>query len=137
LVIDDDSEQNVFVVVEWVRAIFGGPYRLRYIRQPRRGAPAARNRGVHEARGKFIQFLDSDDLLHPQKIESQRNELLDRPELDMVFGLDEFFHEVPGDMGILWNTPEEPCLERFLWDDGVWHTGSPLWKRSAVERIAP
>src|SRR5438874_13754734 len=31
LVIDDDSEQNVSAVVEWVRAVFGGSYILRYI----------------------------------------------------------------------------------------------------------
>ena len=137
LIVDDGSEQDVPGVVEWVRTVFGGPCVLRYIRQTRCGAPAARNRGLREATGRFIQFLDSDDLLHPEKIEIQRKRLSDRPELDMVVGLDEFFHKIPGDMGVLWNTPGEPTLDRFLWDDGVWHTGSPLWKRSAVDRVGP
>jgi GT2 family glycosyltransferase len=135
LIVDDDSEQNVSSVIDWARSVFEGSCLLRYIRQPRRGAPAARNRGLREAAGRFIQFLDSDDLLHPQKIEIQRKCLLDRPELDMVFALDEFFHKVPGDNSILWNTPGEPSLDRFLWDDVVWHTGSPLWRRSALERV--
>jgi glycosyltransferase involved in cell wall biosynthesis len=137
LIIDDDSEQDIYLVIDRARRAYGASCLLRYIRQPRRGAPAARNRGFREATGRFIQFLDSDDLLHPQKIEILRKCLLDRPELDMAFGLDEFFHEIPGDMGVLWNTPDEPSLDRFLWDDVVWHTGSPLWRRAALERVGP
>ena len=37
LVVDDDSEQDVSAVIDWVRCVFGGPCLLRYIRQPRRG----------------------------------------------------------------------------------------------------
>ncbi|MBC7788588.1 MAG: glycosyltransferase, partial [Anaerolineae bacterium] len=36
---------------------------VRLIRQPRKGAPAARNRGLAEAHGTACLFLDSDDLL--------------------------------------------------------------------------
>lgn len=39
--------------------------------QPNRGASAARNHGLRLARGDFIQFLDADDLLAPEKIERQ------------------------------------------------------------------
>ena len=44
---------------------------VQVLNQPNRGASAARNRGLTEATGDFIQFLDADDLLHPRKIEAQ------------------------------------------------------------------
>ncbi len=44
---------------------------VRVLSQPNRGASSARNRGLTEATGDFVQFLDADDLLHPYKIEAQ------------------------------------------------------------------
>lgn len=49
------------------------PYRERisYIQQENAGAGAARNRGVREARGEFVAFLDGDDLWHSNYLEKQ------------------------------------------------------------------
>jgi len=49
------------------------PYRERicYIRQKNAGAGAARNRGVQEAGGEFVAFLDGDDLWHSDYLEKQ------------------------------------------------------------------
>jgi glycosyltransferase involved in cell wall biosynthesis len=49
--------------------------RLKLICQENRGASAARNRALAEAQGDFIQFLDADDLLAPDKLEVQLRRL--------------------------------------------------------------
>jgi glycosyltransferase involved in cell wall biosynthesis len=45
--------------------------RVRALDQPNKGASAARNTGLRAAAGEFIQFLDADDLLAPEKVSSQ------------------------------------------------------------------
>lgn len=48
------------------------------------GLAAARNEGVRRARGKFVAFLDDDDLWLPQKLEIQRRYLDEHPECAAV-----------------------------------------------------
>jgi glycosyltransferase involved in cell wall biosynthesis len=54
--------------------------RIAVIRQENRGVSAARNRGVREAAGSLIAFLDSDDLWLPGKLETQAAFFQARPD---------------------------------------------------------
>lgn len=50
----------------------GGDARIRLIRQTtNQGAARARNRGLQEARGRYIAYLDADDLWVPEKLERE------------------------------------------------------------------
>jgi glycosyltransferase involved in cell wall biosynthesis len=64
---------------------------LRAIRQPNAGLPAARNRGIREARAPFILPLDADDLLEPTYLEKVAWALVTRPEVGFAYtGIQEF-----------------------------------------------
>ncbi len=57
---------------------------IRYIYQQKQGVSAARNRGIVEASGRYIAFLDSDDLFEPAKLDIQVKYLQDHPEAGLV-----------------------------------------------------
>jgi teichuronic acid biosynthesis glycosyltransferase TuaG len=69
LVVDDCSSDGTRALVERYAA---RDARVRLIAQPRNGGPAlARQAALDAARGRYIAFLDSDDLWLPQKLERQ------------------------------------------------------------------
>jgi glycosyltransferase involved in cell wall biosynthesis len=80
IVVDDGSTDETRNVLE--------PYydRISYIYQPNRGPAAARNRGMEEARGDFIAFLDSDDIWIRDKTKIQMEMFSRFPDLDIIFG---------------------------------------------------
>jgi glycosyltransferase involved in cell wall biosynthesis len=68
LIIDDGSIDNTAeVAASYARR----DERIRCVRQPNRGLGAARNRGLAEIGGVYVQFLDADDILLSEKIELQ------------------------------------------------------------------
>jgi glycosyltransferase involved in cell wall biosynthesis len=62
------------------------------LRQDRQGIGAARNAGLARASGELLGLLDADDLFVEDKIERQVQVLVDRADVDMVFGHVEEFH---------------------------------------------
>ncbi|KRR24985.1 glycosyl transferase [Bradyrhizobium lablabi] len=69
LIADDCSTDQTAAVVESHAA---SDPRIRLIRQPRNGGPAlARQAAIDQAQGRFVAFLDSDDLWLPAKLERQ------------------------------------------------------------------
>jgi glycosyltransferase involved in cell wall biosynthesis len=73
LVCDDGSTDDTEAVV---RQISGRDSRVRWVAGERGGRPAIpRNRGIPEARGDWLAFLDSDDEWHPEKLAVQMDAL--------------------------------------------------------------
>lgn len=70
VVVDDGSSDDTALVLQQA---FGK--RIRYFAQPNQGASVARNRGIEEATGEWIAFLDSDDVWEAEKIECQLDTL--------------------------------------------------------------
>lgn len=67
IIVDDCSTDDTDKIVESIQ-----DQRIYYIKnEMNSGAAFSRNRALREARGRWIAFLDSDDLWSPQKIEKQ------------------------------------------------------------------
>lgn len=80
IVVNDGSTDQTARVIQ----SFGRKVRSFY--QENQGAPVARNKGILEARGAWLAFLDADDLWHPQKITTQLKCFEEKPHLEIVLG---------------------------------------------------
>lgn len=74
IVVNDGSKENVDEFVKKYPNI-------RYYFQDNNGAGSARNKGISVAKGKYIAFLDSDDLWLPEKLDRQVSYMEKHPEL--------------------------------------------------------
>ncbi|MDT7809637.1 MAG: hypothetical protein QOJ70_3450 [Acidobacteriota bacterium] len=75
IVVDDGSTDETPEVIGRLAAEGD----LRWFRQENAGAAVARNRGISEARGEWVAFLDADDFWLPGKLAAQFEELERRP----------------------------------------------------------
>lgn len=87
IVVDDGSTDNT---KEVVRKYNG---RIKYIHQDNKGLPGARNRGITEASGQFIAFLDADDRWRPNKLKYQVQVMETLPAVNIVFSDFSIFDE--------------------------------------------
>jgi glycosyltransferase involved in cell wall biosynthesis len=77
IVIDGQSVDDTAAIAKSFRSV-------RYIYQTGSGLANGRNTGLEAAQGKFIAFLDSDDLWMPDKLHVQIDYLLRNPEIQYV-----------------------------------------------------
>ncbi len=68
IIVNDGSTDDTEAVAQ---SLCGADPRVSYVHQANRGLAGARNAGLDRARGHYIQFLDSDDLLLPDKFQRQ------------------------------------------------------------------
>lgn len=137
IIVDDGSTDNTTTVLKELAN--SRPDEVRVQRQENHGPGAARETGRLLARGEFIQYLDSDDLLLPEKFEWQVGGLRNDPDAAASYGITRCysFGELPG---------YEPCKrtgERigtmfpgFL-ESRWWSTSTPLYRRSVCDAAGP
>lgn len=70
IIVDDQSTDNTWDVITGYK---NTDYRIHCYKNPNKGANNARNLGISKAAGKYIAFLDDDDVSHPHRFESQAN----------------------------------------------------------------
>jgi glycosyltransferase involved in cell wall biosynthesis len=128
LVVDDGSTDRSLEIIQ----SFGDA--IRFETGPNRGGNVARNRLLELSSGQWLQYLDADDYLLPEKIERQLGELKSPDEVDVAYA--PVIMECWGDNEIVGhgtqNVPEDPLpwVRLVRWE--LPQTGAALWRRSAI-----
>jgi GT2 family glycosyltransferase len=113
--------------------------RVRLLQQPNRGLGAARNAGLAAATGTFVNFLDADDQLEPEKLALQGAMLEANPQLGLVLcdGC-----TVDQDDHVVWETlvdrrrfDNHPPLFEILFRGGAFPPLVPLLRRELATSV--
>lgn len=135
IIVDDDSQDNsVEVARQW--AMEDARFRAVSRQGEQRGANVCRNQGLRLARGEYVIFLDSDDLLSPTCLEHRVAAMDYNPDCGFGVYQTELFTKTIGDLRVLWNAyTEANDLNRFLSFDTVWLTTGPIWRKQTVSQL--
>jgi len=112
---------------------------IRIITQRNAGAGVAREAGRLAARGEFLQYLDSDDVLLPGKFAAQVNALSMRPECGVGYGYTRFRHADGRIEPSPWKgsgRKVETMFPSFL-QSRWWDTPTPLYRASLCQSAGP
>lgn len=139
LIIDDGSTDATAAVAEQFRCAH--PSRIRVLQQRNAGPGAARQRGLEHCRGEFVQFLDSDDLLLPDKFRLQVAALQQHPDAEIAYGKsyeERHLGNAPACHGPMRATgvPQTHLFPRLL-NERWWTTSCPLYRKRLLDRIGP
>lgn len=129
VVINDGSTDNSVAEVKKI-----DDSRIRLINQKNAGVSAARNRGIQEAKGKYIAFLDADDKWHPHYLESINELIKEYPDCDVFTVRYQFVNEYENTRPSIIRGIDQDCATCRL--DNYFHIASnsdaPLWTSAVV-----
>jgi glycosyltransferase involved in cell wall biosynthesis len=130
IVVDDGSTDGSLEIIKR----FGD--RIRWETGANRGGNAARNRLLELAQGAWVQYLDADDYLLPDKLELQVDYLRIRPDTDVLYGQvtreDWTEKGISRDLQII-PEPHDPWILLARWY--LPQTGGPIWRKAALLSI--
>lgn len=136
IVVDDGSTDNTFAVLN---SLAEAQDELKVYQQANLGPGVARELGIQNARGEFIQYLDSDDMLLPQKFSYQVSSLRQNPDCGVAYGKTEVQIVAAPRSAVAWKRTGEkiafmfPSFLRERW----WGTSTPLYRHALLKQIGP
>jgi glycosyltransferase involved in cell wall biosynthesis len=129
IIVDDGSEDETARVAD--ELALAHPEIIRVIHKENAGPGLAREAGRQQARGDFIQYLDSDDWLLPNKFRDQVAALKQNPHADIIYGITQLVDE----QGNILKAPSKDTGVRrsqlfpALLVDRWWHTATPIYSK--------
>jgi glycosyltransferase involved in cell wall biosynthesis len=142
-VVDDGSTDNTGdIVCERIRR----DGRIYYLRHKNAGLSASRNAGLLPARGEYVQFLDADDLLEPDKLRAQVDFLERDDGSDIVYGPARYFRDGhPNERRFSLFDPDEPWMPETSGEGRellqplirrcLWPVNAPLIRREIFKEV--
>ena len=137
ILIDDGSTDGTADVIDRYRRLDG---RLTCESGPNRGVSAARNRGTELAIGRYLQYLDADDLLRPHALQA-KFEALEASGADIACTDWQKLIEspsgrfVPGEIHSRKSEELQPALEIAIFQDFWSPPAALLYRREIVDRV--
>ncbi len=134
IIVDDGSTDETTQVAKDLAAKH--PVEIMYRRQANQGPGSARELGRQAATGQFIQYLDSDDLLLPEKFELQVAGLRSATECAVSYGKTRYYRIGDPPLNEAHKRTGEriekmfPAFLRSRW----WSTSTPLYTRGICDR---
>lgn len=133
IIVDDGSNDDTFDVAQALAEQH--PDIIRAVSQANAGPGMARENGRQLARGEFIQYLDSDDVLLPGKFTAQVSALQGDCEADVAYGMTRFRHADGRSEPGPWKgsgVARATMFPDFLLDRW-WDTPNPLYRRAVCD----
>jgi glycosyltransferase involved in cell wall biosynthesis len=129
IVVDDGSTD---AATARVVGQFAG--RVRYLRQDNQGVELARKHGARLARGAYLNFLDDDDLMLPEKIDLQVRALRAHPEAGLAHCRYRFIDAQGRPLETTGALPQGDVRKQLVWGCFPW-SGGPLLRRECLDSI--
>ncbi|MCA1994727.1 MAG: glycosyltransferase [Coleofasciculus sp. S288] len=131
IIINDGSQDSTLEVVSSI-----SDPRIKIFSYPNAGVSVSRNRGIAQATGEYISFLDADDLWTPDKLEAQLKALQANPEAAVAYSWTDWIDESgqflrPGGHMIA----NGKVYEKLLLRDFVESGSNPLIRRQALAEV--
>jgi len=138
--VDDHSTDNtVLTAKEKLQRDFTGPWQV-IQHEHNKGVSAARNAGLHAAKGAWIQFLDVDDFLAPSKIEYQMKVAESAPEdVAVIYSAWQRAYVEDGELAPFGPVIEPDVVDKppviLMMNNYSIHLCCQIMRRAAVEKI--
>lgn len=137
IIVDDGSTDSTAAVAD---ELAGTHQEISHVlHQPNGGPGAAREAGRRVARGEFIQYLDSDDLLLPRKFELQVAALRSHPTAQVAYGRTSYRGAGGETINCIWKPLLSGARRMFplFLVSRAWETATPLYRSDLLDRTGP
>ncbi len=121
IIINDGSTDGTEAIIKQL------PVDIRYFTQDNNGPSAARNKGIRDASGEFITFLDADDLWPENNLNIMVDEILRNPDMEVIRGYAQLmeFNKASGCYDYVGNPKES--FPHYI--------GAAIYRKSAFEKV--